>query len=66
MNIHPGDPFFHTAEAAFMGLTRELTCRLGTARLPSILSGLSTVDQGTLILLSLARNHNVKPVCERQ
>lgn len=33
-----------------MGLIREFACRLHTARLPSILSGLSTIDQGTLVL----------------
>lgn len=64
----PWWPVFHRAEAAFIGLTRELACRLHAARLPSILSGLSTVGPGNtcLILLSLEKKHNVGPVCKRQ
>lgn len=46
----PRWPVFHRAEAAFMGLTRKLTCRLHTARLLFILSGLSTIDQATRTL----------------
>lgn len=47
-----------------MELIRELTCRVHMARPASILSGISTPDQGPLILYRsvCAKTRNVEPV----